>query len=68
MGVVFRQKGRSTWMLKYYRDGRPIYESSGTDIKDEAKKTLRVREGDIAKGVPITRRPVECVSRMRRRI
>ena len=54
MGVVYRQKGRSTWMLKYYRDGRPIYESSGTDIKDEAKKTLKVREGDIAKGVPIT--------------
>ncbi len=54
MGVVYRQKGRSVWMLKYYRDGRPIYESSGTDIKDEAKKTLRVREGDIAKGVPIT--------------
>ena len=54
MGVVYRQKGRSTWMLKYYRDGRPIYESSGTDIKDEAKKTLKMREGDIAKGVPIT--------------
>ncbi|NOT26099.1 MAG: site-specific integrase [Acidobacteria bacterium] len=54
MGVVYRQKGRSTWMLKYYRDGRPIYESSGTQIKDEAKKVLRVREGDIAKGVPIT--------------
>lgn len=54
MGVVYRQKGRSNWMLKYYRDGRPIYESSGTDIRDEAKKVLRVREGDIAKGVPIT--------------
>ena len=54
MGVVYRQKNRSTWMLKYYRDGRPIYESSGTRIKDEAKKVLRVREGDIAKGVPIT--------------
>jgi integrase len=54
MGVVYRQKGRSTWMLKYYRDGRPIYESAGTDIKDEAKKILRVREGDIVKGVPIT--------------
>jgi integrase len=41
-------------MLKYYRDGKPIYESSGTDIKDEAKKTLKMREGDIAKGMPIT--------------
>lgn len=54
MGVVYRQKGRSNWMLKYYRDGKAIYESSGTEVKDEAKKTLRIREGDIAKGVPIT--------------
>jgi hypothetical protein len=54
MGAVYRQKGRSNWMLKYYRDGRAIYESSGTDAKTEALKTLRIREGDIAKGVPIT--------------
>ena len=53
MGTVFRQKGRSTWMIKYYRDGKPIYESSGTDIKDEAKKTLQSREGDIADGRPV---------------
>lgn len=56
MGVVYRQKGRSNWMLKYYRDGRAIYESSGTDSKDEAKRLLKVREGDIVKGVPITSR------------
>jgi integrase len=37
-------------MMKYYRDGRAIYESSGTDIKDEARTTLRQREGDIAHG------------------
>ena len=37
MGSVFRQKGRSTWMINYYRDGRPIFESSGTDIKDDAR-------------------------------
>jgi integrase len=37
-------------MLKYYRDGRAIYESSGTEIKDEARTTLRQREGDIAHG------------------
>jgi len=50
MGSVFRQPGRSTWMLKYYRDGRPIYESSGTDVKDDAKTTLKQREGAIADG------------------
>lgn len=50
MGTIYRQKGRSIWMLKYYRDGRAIYESSGTDVKDEAKKELRKREGAIADG------------------
>ena len=54
MGSVFRQKGRSAWMIKYYRDGKAIYESSGTDIKDDAKTVLRLREGAIAKGVPLT--------------
>jgi integrase len=53
MGTVFRQKGRSTWMLKYYKDGRPIYEGSGTDLKDEAKKILQSREGAIADGRPV---------------
>jgi len=34
-------------MLKYYRDGVPIVENSGTAIKTEAKKILRLRESDI---------------------
>jgi hypothetical protein len=54
MGSVFRQKGRSTWMLKYYRDGRPIYESAGTTVKDEATTLLRKREGAIAHGLPVS--------------
>jgi integrase len=54
MGSIFRQRGRSTWMLKYYRDGRPIFESSGTDIKDDAKTILRQREGAIADGRPVS--------------
>src|SRR5215471_13787762 len=53
MGVVYRQKGRSTWMLKYYRDGRPIYESSGTDVKDDARDTLKKREAAIVDGLPV---------------
>ena len=54
MGTIYRQKGRTTWMLEYYRDGRPIYESSGTDVKDDAKKTLRLREATIVNGVPVS--------------
>jgi hypothetical protein len=46
MGTVYRQKGRTIWMLKYYREGRPIVESSGTDDKTKAKKLVRAhRDG-----------------------
>lgn len=54
MGTVYRQPGRRTWMLKYFRNGQPIYESSGTDDKTQAKKQLRNRETDIDRGLPVT--------------
>jgi integrase len=54
MGMVYRQKGRTIWMLKYYRDGHPIVESSGTDDKTQAKKLLRNRETDIDRGLPLS--------------
>ena len=53
MGTIYRQTGRRNWMIKYYRNGRPIVESSRTDDKTEAKTLLKVREGDIAKGLPL---------------
>ena len=28
MGSVYRQKGRTTWLIKYYRDGRAVTESN----------------------------------------
>ena len=54
MGTIFRQAGRRNWMLKYYRDGRAIYESSGSEIKDDARTLLKKREGAIADGKPVT--------------
>ncbi len=56
MGTIYRQPGRSVWMLKYYRGGRAIYESSKTDDHDKAEATLKIREGDIAKGAPVSGR------------
>ena len=53
MGTIYRQAGRHNWMIKYYRNGRPIVESSGTDDKTEAKNLLKTREGDIARGLPL---------------
>jgi len=54
MGTVYRQKGRTIWMLKYYREGRPIVQSSGTDNKTDAKKALGDLETDIHRGLPVT--------------
>lgn len=55
MGTIYRQKGRHHWQLKYYRNGVPIYESSGTKDYDEAKRTLAKREGKIADGALLQR-------------
>jgi integrase len=56
MGMVYRQSGRNVWMLKYYRDGVPVVESSGTDNKTEAKKQLRKRETQVDEGLPVSNR------------
>src|SRR6266581_1121208 len=38
------------WWIKFYQQGRPFRESTGTLDHAEAKKKLQAREGDIAKG------------------
>jgi len=40
--------------IKYYRDGRPFFESSQSTKKEDATRLLKDREGDIVKGVPIS--------------
>jgi len=52
MGCIYRRGRRYT--IKYHRDGRQFFESTGSDNYEEAKRLLRLREGDIAKGVPVT--------------
>lgn len=54
MGMM-RQRGR-IWWIKYYRDGRPFEESSGSERRADAARLLKVREGDIERGLPITPR------------
>src|SRR5687768_3090268 len=54
MGMVYRQAGRSNWMIKYYRDSLPIVESSGTSVKTDAKKLLRKREAQVDDGLPVS--------------
>jgi integrase len=54
MGSI-RQRGR-IWWVQYYRGGRRYEESARSDKWEAARDLLRLREGDIAKGLPITAR------------
>lgn len=63
MGSIYRRRYRtadgtikesSTLWIKYFRDGKPLRESAGTDKESEAKRLLKLREGDVVRGVPIT--------------
>jgi integrase len=50
-----KQRG-SIWWLRYYRNGRRYEESSRTSSYEDARDQLRLKEGDIAKGVPVSPR------------
>jgi integrase len=45
MGTLYL-RGK-TWWIKYYRHGKAYFESAGTDKETEAKRKLRIREGQI---------------------
>ncbi len=49
-------KESSIYWIQYYRNGVPIRESTDTSVYSEAKNFLNSREGDVAKGIPITAR------------
>jgi integrase len=51
MGCVYRQK--NIWWIKYYRNGKPVYESSESRDRTTAKRLLKVREGDTERGEPV---------------
>ena len=50
-----RKRG-SLWWIRYYRNGRRQEESRHSQKKSEAERLLKLREGDVARGVPITPR------------
>ena len=54
MGEIRRRGG--VWWIRYYRDGRRFEESARTDKWEAARDLLRTREGDIAKGAPVSAR------------
>src|SRR5262245_16345801 len=56
MGSIYRQKRSRFWWIKYYRNGRPCRESSGSEKESDARRLLRLREGDVERGVAIAPR------------
>jgi len=64
MGMIYRntykdkktgeKKESAVYWIQYYRNGAPIREGTGTASYTEAKTMLNNREGDVAKGIPIT--------------
>ena len=61
MGYIYRRKWKDkngtvreslVWWLKYYQNGRSIRESSGTQKETAARKMLKLKEGDVAMGLP----------------
>ena len=54
MGSSYRRG--NVWWIKYYANGRPMRESTGTQKETEAKRFLKEREGRVAMGQPMLRR------------
>jgi integrase len=52
MGQLRKRGG--VWWVRYYRNGQRFEESAHTAKRDEARDLLKQREGDIARGVPLT--------------
>ena len=48
MGTIYRRN--KVYWIKYFRNGKPYYESSQSEKKEVAKQRLKEREGEIAKG------------------
>ena len=48
MGTIYL-RGKTYW-IKYFRNGKAFFESSKSRKETDAKKLLRLREGEIAKG------------------
>jgi integrase len=62
MGYLYKKKRKRPdgsiyvepiWQMKYYRDGQEFRESSRTEDYNDARTTLKLREGTLAKQEPI---------------
>ncbi len=51
---VIEARDQPIWWIKYQVGGRPQCVSSHSERKEDAKRLLKTREGDVVRGVPIT--------------
>lgn len=65
MGSIFRRKKKlpdgtkvptGPWYIKYYSNCRCYRETTESMKESEAKRILKSKEGDVAKGLPVTPR------------
>ena len=51
MGMLYKRG--AVWWIKYYRNGRGLRESSHSTKEGDARRLLKLREGDIEHGLPV---------------
>jgi len=51
MGMLYKRG--AVWWIKYYRNGRGMRESSRSTKEGDARRLLKLREGDIEHGLPV---------------
>lgn len=65
MGSIYKRRWKTpdgtvresaVWWIKYYRNGKPIRESTESEKISVARDLLRDREGDVVKGIPASQR------------
>src|SRR5262245_65027857 len=54
MGCIYRRGKQGWYSILYYLCGKRYVESTGSASYENAKTLLRRREGDIARGIPVT--------------
>ena len=59
MGSVYQQRGTRNWSIKFYIDGKPQRESTGTEDREQALSYLRRRVDEARRGlhVELSHRP-----------
>ena len=53
-GHAIERRDQGPWWVKYQLNGRPQCVTTGSDKKEDAKRLLKLREGDVEQGVPMT--------------